>query len=99
MAKRFRAEPYLQEAEAAVGEEDSAVVQLVNKIILDAYNRGASDIHIEPYEKSFRIRFRQDGVLHEVAAPPVTMASAAPRRMTAAASPMAAWKASRLAIT
>jgi hypothetical protein len=39
----------IEEAEAAVGEEDSAVVQLVNKIILDAYARGASDIHIEPY--------------------------------------------------
>jgi len=51
------------------------VVRFVNKVLLDAINKGASDIHIEPYEKSFRIRFRQDGVLHEVAAPPVTMAT------------------------
>jgi len=55
--------------------DDTPVVRFVNKVLLDAINKGASDIHIEPYEKSFRIRFRQDGVLHEVAAPPVTMAN------------------------
>jgi type IV pilus assembly protein PilB len=55
--------------------DDTPVVRFVNKVLLDAINKGASDIHIEPYEKSFRIRFRQDGVLHEVASPPVTMAS------------------------
>jgi len=55
--------------------DDTPVVRFVNKVLLDAINKGASDIHIEPYEKSFRIRFRQDGVLHEVAAPPVTMAT------------------------
>ncbi len=55
--------------------DDTPVVRFVNKVLLDAINKGASDIHIEPYEKSFRIRFRQDGVLHEVAAPPVSMAT------------------------
>jgi type IV pilus assembly protein PilB len=55
--------------------DDTPVVRFVNKVLLDAINKGASDIHIEPYEKSFRIRFRQDGVLHEVATPPVTMAT------------------------
>jgi type IV pilus assembly protein PilB len=55
--------------------DDTPVVRFVNKVLLDAINKGASDIHIEPYEKSFRIRFRQDGVLHEVASPPVTMAT------------------------
>ena len=53
----------IDEAEAAVSEENSAVVQLVNKIIIDAYNRGASDIHIEPYpgKENTRVRVRVDG--------------------------------------
>jgi len=55
--------------------DDTPVVRFVNKVLLDAINKGASDIHIEPYEKSFRIRFRQDGVLLEVASPPVSMAT------------------------
>ncbi|MEW6260264.1 MAG: GspE/PulE family protein [Thermodesulfobacteriota bacterium] len=52
-----------EETEQSVGEEDSAVVQLVNKIILDAYSRKASDIHIEPYpgKESVQVRFRVDG--------------------------------------
>ena len=54
----------IEEAETGVGEEDSAVVQLVNKMIIDAYNRGASDIHIEPYsgKQNTLVRFRVDGV-------------------------------------
>jgi type IV pilus assembly protein PilB len=55
--------------------DDTPVVRFVNKVLLDAINKGASDIHIEPYEKSFRIRFRQDGVLHEIASPPQSMAT------------------------
>ena len=53
----------IEEAEKAVGEEDNAVVKLVNKIILDAYARGASDIHIEPFpgKESTRVRIRIDG--------------------------------------
>ncbi len=55
--------------------EDAPVVRFVNKILLDAIKRGASDIHFEPYEKHFRIRTRLDGVLSEVAAPPVALAN------------------------
>ena len=54
--------------------DDTPVVRFVNKVMLDAINKGASDIHFEPYEKSYRVRFRQDGVLREVAAPPIGMA-------------------------
>ncbi|MFO1419128.1 MAG: type IV-A pilus assembly ATPase PilB [Methylotetracoccus sp.] len=55
--------------------DDAPIVRYVNKILVDAIKKGASDIHFEPYEKSFRIRFRHDGMLHEVAAPPATLAS------------------------
>jgi type IV pilus assembly protein PilB len=54
--------------------EDAPIVRFINKIMLDAIRRGASDIHFEPYERSYRIRFRLDGVLKEVAAPPVQLA-------------------------
>ncbi len=53
--------------------DDTPVVRFVNKILLDAINKGASDIHVEPYEKTFRVRFRQDGVLKEVANPPLAL--------------------------
>ena len=55
--------------------EDAPVVRFVNKILLDAIQRGASDIHFEPYEKFFRVRTRLDGVLSEVAKPPVVLAN------------------------
>src|SRR5580698_4876052 len=51
--------------------EDAPIVRFVNKVLLDAIRRGASDIHFEPYEKVFRVRLRIDGVLREVAQPPV----------------------------
>ena len=54
--------------------EDAPVVRFVNKILLDAINRGASDIHFEPYETMYRIRFRQDGVLQEISQPPSKLA-------------------------
>ncbi len=54
--------------------EDAPVVRFVNKILLDAIKRGASDIHFEPYEKTFRVRTRLDGVLTEVASPPIALA-------------------------
>jgi type IV pilus assembly protein PilB len=54
--------------------EDAPVVKFVNKVMLDAIKRGASDIHFEPYEKFYRIRLRQDGVLAEIAKPPVALA-------------------------
>ena len=50
--------------------DDAPVVRFVNKVLLDAINKGASDIHFEPYEKFFRVRFRMDGMLHEIAQPP-----------------------------
>lgn len=53
--------------------DDAPVVRFVNKVLLDAINRGASDIHFEPYEKTYRVRYREDGVLHEVAKPPVNL--------------------------
>jgi type IV pilus assembly protein PilB len=56
-------------------EEDAPVVRFVSRALLDAINRGASDLHFEPYEKIYRVRFRQDGILHEVAKPPTSMAS------------------------
>jgi len=54
--------------------DDTPIVRFVNKVLLDAINKGASDIHFEPYEKNYRVRFRMDGMLKEVAAPPVGMA-------------------------
>lgn len=58
----------------AVDPDDTPIVRFVNKILLDAINKGASDIHFEPYEKTYRVRFRQDGILREVTAPPVALA-------------------------
>lgn len=55
--------------------EDAPIVRFVNKILLDSIKKGASDIHFEPYEKSFRIRFRIDGMLHEVTSPPQSLAT------------------------
>ncbi|MBX3287747.1 MAG: type IV-A pilus assembly ATPase PilB [Acidobacteria bacterium] len=53
--------------------EDAPVVRLVNVLMVDSLRRGASDIHVEPYEKTFRIRFRIDGVLYDVMNPPMKM--------------------------
>ena len=54
--------------------EDAPIVRFVNKVLLDAIKKGASDIHFEPYEKSYRIRLRLDGYLKEIASPPVQLA-------------------------
>ena len=66
-----------QEQQVATSTEtdDAPVVRYVNKVLLDAIKRGASDIHFEPYEKYFRLRLRIDGMLHEVGRPPVAMAA------------------------
>jgi len=70
-----------EEAEVSVDDaadsdvDDAPVVRFVNKVLLDAINKGASDIHFEPYEKTYRVRFRQDGVLNEVATPPIGMSN------------------------
>ncbi|MFV0388195.1 MAG: type IV-A pilus assembly ATPase PilB [Pyrinomonadaceae bacterium] len=63
-------------AELARASEDAPVVRLVNVLLVDSLRRGASDIHIEPYEKDFRIRFRIDGILYDVMHPPMSMRDA-----------------------
>jgi type IV pilus assembly protein PilB len=55
--------------------DDAPIVRFVNKILLDAIKKGVSDIHMEPYEKNFRIRFRADGILYTVPSPPANIAS------------------------
>ena len=55
--------------------DEAPIVRYVNKILIDAITSGASDVHFEPYEKTFRIRFRQDGLLREVASPPSNLAA------------------------
>jgi type IV pilus assembly protein PilB len=54
--------------------DDAPVVRFINKILLDAINKGASDIHFEPYEKRYRVRTRTDGMLMEIASPPIQLA-------------------------
>ena len=61
--------------------EDAPVVRLVNVILLNAIRKGASDVHIEPYEKRLRVRYRIDGVLHEEMAPPLRLKSAISSRV------------------
>ena len=61
--------------------EDAPVVKLVNLILTDAVQKGASDIHIEAYEKSFRVRYRIDGSLYEVMAPPMKLRAALTSRL------------------
>ncbi|MFT4561570.1 MAG: type IV pilus assembly protein PilB [Gammaproteobacteria bacterium] len=55
--------------------DDAPVVRFVNKVLLDAIKKGASDLHFEPYEKYYRVRFRIDGVLEEIAKPPLALAN------------------------
>jgi len=61
--------------------DDAPIVRFVNKVMVDAIKKGASDIHFEPYEKHFRIRLRQDGVLAEIARPPVALAGKVAARL------------------
>jgi type IV pilus assembly protein PilB len=56
------------------GDDDAPIVRFVNKMLLDAIRLGASDIHFEPYEKSYRVRFRVDGILQEMSRPPANLA-------------------------
>ncbi|GMR03625.1 MAG: type IV-A pilus assembly ATPase PilB [Gammaproteobacteria bacterium] len=57
------------------GINDTPIVKFVNKVLMDAIHRGASDIHIEPYERTYRVRYRQDGILHEAANPPLALSA------------------------
>jgi len=61
--------------------DDAPVVKLCNHLLLSAIQKGASDIHVEPYEKSYRVRFRVDGVLHEEMSPPVKLKAALSSRL------------------
>jgi len=67
------------EEDATEGIDDTPIVRFVNKVLIDAIKQGASDIHFEPYEREYRVRFRTDGVLREMVKPPRNLAA----RMTA----------------
>ena len=68
-------------SELARESEDAPVVKLVNLVLTDAIKRNASDIHVEPYEKEFRVRYRIDGVLYEVMKPPLKLRNAITSRI------------------
>lgn len=71
----FLDEEAAAKADEAIGQDidDAPVVKFIQKMLLDAINDGASDIHFEPYEKYYRIRFRVDGILREIATPPLAI--------------------------
>jgi len=68
-------------SQLADSAEEAPVVKLCNLVLTDAIKRGASDIHIEPYEKEFRVRFRIDGILYEIMNPPLKLRDAMTSRM------------------
>ncbi|MGK9630567.1 ATPase, T2SS/T4P/T4SS family, partial [Salmonella enterica subsp. enterica] len=61
--------------EASPDVDDAPIVRFVQRVLSDALKKGASDIHFEPYEKSYRVRFRIDGVLQEASQPPLAAKS------------------------
>ncbi|WP_050010680.1 GspE/PulE family protein [Herbaspirillum sp. B65] len=63
----------MQAPDTAVADDDVPVVRLLHKLLADAVGRGASDLHFEPFESVFRVRLRVDGVLHELAQPPLSL--------------------------
>jgi type IV pilus assembly protein PilB len=67
-------EPKDDGADVKSDTDDTPIVRFINKLLLDAIRTGASDVHFEPYEKNYRVRYRTDGILHEVSKPPVTLA-------------------------
>src|SRR6266571_441186 len=78
----YNVEPVVASEVAIKGAiEEAPVVRLVNLILTDSIKRGASDIHIEPYEKDFRVRFRIDGVLYEIMQPPMKLRDAITSRL------------------
>ncbi len=66
---------------AGAGADDAPIVRYINKVMVDAIKAEASDIHFEPYEKFYRIRIRQDGVLHEIGRPPISVGMRLASRM------------------
>ena len=67
------AESVVESSQAAAEVEDAPVVRFLQKMLLDAFSMRASDLHFEPYEHSYRVRFRIDGQLREIASPPVAI--------------------------
>ena len=67
--------PGKREEEQKETGDDAPIVIYINKILTDAIRKGASDLHFEPYEKRYRIRFRIDGILHQVSEPPVNLSA------------------------
>ncbi len=63
-----------REEDVTSAVDDTPVVRFINKMLMDAIKGGSSDLHFEPFEKAYRVRFRTDGILHEVARPPVNLA-------------------------
>lgn len=63
------------EVDEEVDAEEAPIVKYINKMLIDAIRKGASDLHFEPYEKRYRVRFRIDGILHEVSEPPIKLAN------------------------
>ncbi len=66
-------EPQKKEADDDGTGDEAPIVRFINKMLLDAIKMGSSDLHFEPYEKRYRVRYRTDGVLHEVASPPINL--------------------------
>src|SRR3954464_8726930 len=79
--ERQSEEQQLELAELEKAADEAAVVKLVNVVLSDAVKRGASDIHLEPYEKEFRVRFRIDGVLQAIMSPPMKLKDAITSRL------------------
>jgi type IV pilus assembly protein PilB len=71
---------------AGQDSDDAPVVRFVNKMLLDAIRSGSSDLHFEPYEKNYRVRFRTDGILREIARPPINLAGRIAARLKVMAS-------------
>ncbi len=67
-------DPKKEDNEEESKGDEAPIVKFVNKMLLDAIRSGASDLHFEPYEKRYRVRYRTDGVLHEVSSPPINLA-------------------------
>jgi type IV pilus assembly protein PilB len=67
-------EPKSDEDESSAKIDETPIVRFVNKVLIDAIKQGASDIHFEPYEKNYRVRYRTDGVLKEIVRPPKNLA-------------------------
>ncbi|WP_180083260.1 type IV-A pilus assembly ATPase PilB [Acinetobacter sp. YH12102] len=68
-------DPSKEEDEKDKGEEEAPIVKYINKLLIDAIRMGASDLHFEPYEKIYRVRYRIDGVLRQIATPPLQLAT------------------------